>query len=177
MAMSSIRPARPSGFTLVELLIVVVILGVLSSIAIPLFLSYQLRSRTAEGKTNLAAIRTLESARFSEYDAYLKVAPEPPLIPGSSAVSFNVAGSFAPLGFSPEGRVLFSYGVAVSADGGGYTADAGADLDADGFVQFWGFAKPDLSGTLTAGRVGCNAAGLQPQQVGPCDPTHGTSVF
>jgi prepilin-type N-terminal cleavage/methylation domain-containing protein len=177
MAISVARPKRRCGFTLLELMVVVTILGILASVAIPMYLNYQLRSRTAEGKANLGAIRTLESARFSEYDAYLAVAPEPPIIPGSTPAPFNLAGSFAPLGFSPEGRVLFSYGVAVSADAGGYTADAGADIDANGFVQFWGFAKPDLSGTLTAGRVGCNAAGLQPEQVGPCDPTHGTSVF
>ena len=73
--------------------------------------------------------------------------------------------------------MYFSYGVAVSADGAGYTADAAADIDADGFPQFWGFARPDGSGALAPGQVGCNVAGLTAEQVGPCDPSYGKSVF
>jgi hypothetical protein len=73
--------------------------------------------------------------------------------------------------------VSFSYGVAISADGSGYTADAGADLDGDGFVQFWGVAKPDGGGALAPGKVGCNVAGLVAEELGPCSPGHGTSIF
>ena len=94
------------------------------------------------------------------------------------AVVFNnITSDFGPLGFAPEGRVYFSYGVAVSGDGSGFTADAGADIDADGFVQYWGYATPDGGGALVAGKVGCNIAGLQPESVGPCTPSSGQSVF
>ena len=88
-----------------------------------------------------------------------------------------INSDFADIGFAPEGSVYFSYGVAVSADGAGYTTDAAADIDADGIVQFWGYAKPDNGGALVAGQVGCNVAGLSPGQVGPCDPTAVSSVF
>ena len=135
------------------------------------------RGKSAEAKTNLGALRVLESTHFSEQNGYLAVAPEPPVIPGSTSTSFDATGDFAALGFRPEGRVYFSYAVAVSADEVGYTVDAGADIDGDGFVQFWGFAKPDGSGALGPGQVGCDATNLQPEQLGPCDPSHGTSVF
>ena len=93
-------------------------------------------------------------------------------------MDFDHANSdFAVLGFAPDGQVYFSYGVAVSADGSGYTADAGADIDGDGFVQYWGVASPDASGALVAGKVGCSAAGLQPGAIGPCTPGSGRSTF
>ena len=159
-------------------MMVVAVIGVLAAIAIPLLSSYQLRSKSAEAKVNLGALRVLEEGFYSEYQTYRSANAEPAAIPGSVAVVFDeVTSDFGPLGFVPEGRVYFSYGVAVSGDGSGFTADAGADIDADGFVQYWGYAAPDGSGALVAGEVGCNVTGIQPESVGPCTPSSGQSVF
>ena len=58
------------GFTLIEVLIVVIILGILATIAIPQFARMTRKARLAEAWTNLAAIRTGESVYYMEESAY-----------------------------------------------------------------------------------------------------------
>lgn len=59
-----------SGFSLVELMIVVAIIGLLSAIAIPNFQKFQARSRTTEAKLQLAGIYTAEASFFGTYTMY-----------------------------------------------------------------------------------------------------------
>ncbi|MBB85035.1 MAG: hypothetical protein CL931_14600 [Deltaproteobacteria bacterium] len=163
------RSNRLRAFTLIELMMVVAIIGVLASIAVPMLASQQLRSKTTEAKTNLGAIRVVEEANFGETGEYLAANAEPAIIPGAGAVDFDVAGSdFAALGWSPEGRVFFSYAVAVAADASGYTADAAADLDEDGIVQIWGYKKAAGDGSFVDGGLGCVQTTLTPEILGSC---------
>lgn len=160
---------RRTGFTILELMIAAAIVGVIAAVALPLYSSYLLKSKTAEAKTNLGSLRVAEEGYYAEHDVHHPAAAEPPLIPGARSAAFDTAGSdFAALGWSPEGRVYFSYAVAVSGDGIGYTADAAADIDADGFVQNWGYAKPDGVGATLAGSLGCDVSFLTPNLVGRC---------
>jgi type IV pilus assembly protein PilA len=61
------------GFTLIELMIVVAIIGILAAIAIPNFLTYQMKGRQSEAKVNLGAIKTSEIAFQAERGCYLGI--------------------------------------------------------------------------------------------------------
>ena len=58
------------GFTLLELLIVVVILAILAGLALPQYLRTVARARESEGWTNLASVRSAELRYYAEYSAY-----------------------------------------------------------------------------------------------------------
>jgi type IV pilus assembly protein PilA len=61
---------KNKGFTLIELMIVVAIIGILAAIAVPNFLKFVAKTRRAEVKTNLEAIYKAELAYFGERDRY-----------------------------------------------------------------------------------------------------------
>lgn len=61
---------NPLGFTLVELMVVVAIIGILSAIAVPNFKKYQAKSKQSEAKIQLAAIYNSEVGAQSDYDTY-----------------------------------------------------------------------------------------------------------
>ena len=62
--------SKEKGFTLVELMVVVAIIGLLSAVAIPNFQKYQARSKTSEAKLQLAAVYTAEQSFYSDYNVY-----------------------------------------------------------------------------------------------------------
>ncbi len=59
-----------AGFTLVELLVVVAIIGVLATIGVPTFQKMIEKSKKSEAKVALGALYTTETAFFSEYGVY-----------------------------------------------------------------------------------------------------------
>lgn len=62
--------AGSAGFTLVELMVVVAIIGVLSAVAVPNFQKYQSKAKTSEAKVQLAAAYTAEQAFFGDFGIY-----------------------------------------------------------------------------------------------------------
>ena len=193
--MNSLRNKSTKGFTLIELMIVVAIIGILAAIAIPNFLRFQLKSKSSEGKVNLAAIRTAEESYFAEYGTYIAAAPSNAVWAAASRSQKDIftetlapGADFNTIGWSPEGNVFFNYAVTILPVPTGYTADAAADIDNDGTLQSWGYVHPDANGNAAAGILGstpCGVTGVwsgvvganQLNTVGPCNQGDGQSVF
>jgi len=187
--------ARRGGFTLIELMIVVAIIGILAAIAIPNFLRFQLKARSSEGKTNLAAIRTAEESFFAEYGLYVSSNLSPPT--HSRNIKTNFTHAIANLGFDqvgwePEGDVFFTYSAGVSTNNDGFLASAAADIDADATQQVWGYHKATAAGADVTGKPHTSTGvtsitcvkGTTPttnlvvdDTVAPCNTNSGNSVF
>ena len=141
-------PSRRAGYTLIELMIVVAIVGVLAALAIPAFGAYRYRVRAAEAPTLLAEIRQRQTAYFNTYGRYCGNLDWNPSSYGdvARANTWEANANWAMLGFSPDGPVHFQYRVTVGAPGdtssgvpgvganghGWFIAQARGDLDRDG---------------------------------------------
>ena len=164
----SIRSREKAGFTLVELMIVVALIGVLAAIAIPNFMTYQARSRRSEAYVNLASIARAQKAFFAEKDTFHdseNAWPNPALkadgVLSIKKMVWDDASEehFAELGWHPEGEVFYSYDVNTPLDTGAtktctcalcFTATAYGDVDGDGSVSALMYVQPENGGACAA---------------------------
>jgi type IV pilus assembly protein PilA len=84
------------GFTLIELMIVVAIIGILAAIAIPNFIRFQARSKQGEAKSNLRALFTAQRSYYQEKDAFTTLINAMGFSPERGNRYFYQAGSTSP---------------------------------------------------------------------------------
>lgn len=168
---------KRAGYTLMELMIVVVIVGVLSAMAVPTFSNYIHKSRTMEAVEFLGVIRLREEAYRAEFGAYcptvaagadeVATLDDPKNLVPDPTTTKSVSTMFEPpeltrdawlqLGARPSGHVRFGYGVVA-----GRPTKLPAGLGFEGRPDFWWVARAvaDLDGdgqrvmfeTYSAGR-------------------------
>jgi prepilin-type N-terminal cleavage/methylation domain-containing protein len=137
------------GFTLIELMIVVAIVGILAALAIPAFRGYVQRSRMAEGFAFLGEIRQRQESYRAEFGQYATAPWHPQSSPltNATAVGWGTPPiEWRQLGATPDGPTRFVYRTnaglpgmdpancpaGLGANDFSYCAQASIDLDSDG---------------------------------------------
>lgn len=122
---------KAKGFTLIELMIVVAIIGILAAIAIPNFVKFQCRSKQSEAKNNLKALYVAEESYRAENDEYASIDT---IVGGAN---FDANSVTNPIGFVPKGEKL-RYDYTATQNGDGFDADATAnEVDANLATDSW----------------------------------------
>ena len=143
---------RNQGFTITELMIAVVIIGVLAMMAIPTFTSYIYKGRVTEATTFLGEIKQRQESYRSEFGQYCANnatwgSYNPSTLPGSDPVMWTSTAEWTQLGAAPDGPTRFQYGLIAGAPG--VSAPSETNLDDDDY-WFAARAQGDLDGDTTS---------------------------
>ena len=150
--------SKKEGFTLIELMIVVAIIGILAAIAIPAFVNYVKRSKTSEASANLKALFTGAAAYYEQENwsqgvitAGATAAASTHCVVSAATASWSAddekyvpawqseSASYGSLNFAPADPLYYEYHITSSGSACGnaasdttiYTFTANGDLDGD----------------------------------------------
>jgi prepilin-type N-terminal cleavage/methylation domain-containing protein len=152
------------GFTLLELMVTATVIGVLSSVAIPEFLNYQLRSRRAERKMVVRAVKAGLDDIWARDGRFPNGAADDPVstLSGDWNPGFPPVRSRRPFLTAPadwnrlnmvvEGGVFFTYFVYARQTPAGryYLINTASDLDGNGVHNLYHEEYTYAGTTLTA---------------------------
>ncbi|WP_306818541.1 type IV pilin protein [Archangium lipolyticum] len=139
MAHPTLHRRKHQGFTLIELMIVVGIIGLLASVAIPQMQSFQMRTKRAERDAMITSLIRTVSEYWSVHNS---------LPGGLTSLAQNPAGTeygtkkpfdktlpgWATLGWQPDGLLYYTYDVTKPQDDV-LEVTAKSDLDHDGVLN------------------------------------------
>jgi len=167
---------KKEGFTLIELMIVVAIIGILAAIAIPAFINYVKRSKTSEAGSNLKALFT-GAATYYEAENWSTGM----IAPGSTATSSTACtvttanttnspfngksalewtaqpASFSALNFNPADPLYYQYVIStVGSAGCGHTPPSTGVTTLYSFIAYGDLDGDGTDSTFTL-QAGANS--------------------
>jgi len=133
------NPRLDKGFTLIEVMIVVVIIGILVGLAVPRFTRTTVKVKQTEAKLILKQIYTMQQTYREEYDTYW--------IPSDGiAASAENPESFAELGIEIMSEARYTYSI-TGTDRTFIAQAVAVNLDTDDTEDRW---QIDQDGKLLA---------------------------
>ena len=191
LAALEMKKFSKKGFTLIELMIVVAIIGILAAIAIPNFMRFQAKSKQSEAKGNLKGIATAEKAYFAERNSYsslmkrigfqpegnnrydYRLGATDPQLPAAGATATSAAW----LCSNPQQTSLYTpangtyTGLVETADGvSKFNAIAVGNIDNDAVFDEWVISSDKIVTAFANGSVEAQVA--DSENISPLTPTN-----